>query len=191
MIYLTASFSPPFTENNTHVCCMAAFPFSFWLFLFLLTYCTPSFFPVFFISSSVLFNTDEWGQSLCPEITKADSFTSLQHQYHTALSTRSHQRRAQMHYTASRINSTSKLWSITSVSHPFHPSPFPALNTCLFCFFHYFWSSRSWQQYSYFSRFISALKIIKVYFTFLHVWFIFDFSVFPCFPLDFNSIFLI
>ena len=61
-----------------------------------------------------------------------------------ALWTRSHQRWAQMHYTASRINSTSNLWLITSVSHLSQPSPFPVLNnTCLFCFFHYFFISEA------------------------------------------------
>ena len=75
---------------------------------------------------------------------KADSFTSLWHQYHIALSTRSHWRWDKTHYTASRINSASNLWSITSVSHLFQPSPFPVLNnTCLFCFFHCFQSSGS------------------------------------------------
>ena len=75
---------------------------------------------------------------------KTDSFSSLQHQYYIALSTRSHQRWAQMHFTASRIDSASNLWLITSVSHLFQPSPFLVLNnTCLICFFHYFQSSRS------------------------------------------------
>ena len=52
---------------------------------------------------------DEYGQSLCPKISKADSFTSLRHYYHIALSTRSHRRQAQTYYTASKIDSTSNL----------------------------------------------------------------------------------
>ena len=135
---------------------------------------------------------DEYGQSLCPEITKADSFTSLQHQYHIALSTRSHWRRAQMHYTASRINSASGLWLITSNHTSIPHIPISGtqqhLPILLLPLFPKLWILATvFPLFSLYLRFKKNQGLFYILACLIYLWFL---SI-PLFPLDLILLFLI
>ena len=73
-------------------------------------------------------DVDEYGRSLCLEITKANSFTSLQDHYHIALSTRSHRRQAQTYILHSIKNQFHIKFMINHISFTSMP-PIPISGT--------------------------------------------------------------